>query len=70
MRVYNYAMCPSSATLRLASQGSSLSGAYNRCISDFAIAPTKFPPLRSGTSDMPRTLYDIPPASKRLLKVK
>ena len=36
-----------------------LSGALNRCISDFAIASSKFlAPL--GTSDMPKTLYAIP----------
>lgn len=37
---------------------SSLSGAYRKGISDFDKAPSKFPPLRSGTSDMPQPLYE------------
>ena len=38
---------------------SSKSTAYNKCISDFADAPSKFlAPL--GTSDMLQTLYAIP----------
>lgn len=39
---------------------SSKSTAYNKCISDFADAPSKFlAPL--GTSDMPKTLDDSEP---------
>jgi len=33
--------------------------AYNRCISNFANAPSKFPSYRSGTSQSPRTLGEI-----------
>ena len=37
-------------------------GSYNRCISNFANAPSKF--LASlGTSDMPRLFYEIPSLS-------
>jgi len=30
----------------------------NKRVSGFAIAPPKFPPLRSGTSDMPKTIEE------------
>ncbi|SNR83689.1 hypothetical protein [Desulfurobacterium atlanticum] len=40
-------------------------GSYNRCISDFAIAPSKF--LASlGTSDMPKTLDKIADRGKNI----
>jgi len=43
----------------LRSSPSLLLGSLNRSISDFADASSKFPPLRSGTSDMPQPLYAI-----------
>jgi len=51
------ARVPPSETFRYY-RGSPLLGSPNRCISDFAIAASKFlTPL--GTSDMPKTLGDI-----------
>jgi len=50
----------SPATLHLASQGSSISGAYNRRISGYGLSPSvQIGSLRSPTSDMRQQLGDI-----------
>lgn len=56
--------CPSPPTLRSLTLTSGLSPTPNRCISDYADAPSKF--LASlGTSDIPQTLGEMPkPAMK------
>jgi len=52
-------MMPHRPTLRSLSLTSGLSPTPNRCIFDYANAPSKS--LASlGTSDMPRTLYEMP----------
>jgi len=47
------------SSVAIAPSSSHLLEAYNRCISDFATASSKFPPYRSGTSDMSQPLYEI-----------